>query len=212
MGDGASSTESSVSVRQGPRQWHRPSYLDDWSKPAFLLEEYAFTEPLLQKHRDVQFWAGNQIGFLTEAAIEELASRGRSLEQVVEALKKGLRSHFRADTEQFLQRHPIAASDRNARTIGHLIMRWEAALGVAGEIMINTPDRFLRRFYDPGSWYKFATPAVIEIIRGGEGEGVCQAVNRDFTFRMNRISAAGDPFDEWVVERVDQSSAGRHLP
>ena len=70
------------------RQWSRPSHLDSRKRPAFLVEEHAFGAALLKKHADVQFWAGNQIGFLTQAAIEELTSRGRTQEQAVEALKK----------------------------------------------------------------------------------------------------------------------------
>lgn len=183
------------------KQLVRPSYLDTWRRLDFNVEEYAFKTPLIQKHRDVQFWAGNQIGFLTQAALEELRSRGRSEEAAIEALKKYLREHFRRDAEEFLSQHPVSKKDRHARTIASLIMRWEAALGVAGETMINTPHRYLRRFYDPGDWYRFSTPQVIRVVREGEGEGVCLAVNSEFTFRMNRMSAAGDPFDEWVVEQ-----------
>jgi hypothetical protein len=188
-------------------QWQRPEYLDTWNRLDFNVEEYAFKTPLIQKHRDVQFWAGNQIGFLTQAAIEELVSRGRSEEEAIDALKKNLREHFRQDAEAFLRQHPLDDKDRHARTIASLVMRWEAALGVAGETMVNTPERFVRRFYDPGDWYRFATPGVVRVMREGEGEGVCLAVNPKFTFRMTRISAGGDPFDEWTVERRDGDSS-----
>jgi hypothetical protein len=196
---------SGSSAQQGTSEhlseFERPAYLDEWKKPTFLLEDYSFHTPLIKKHADVQFWAGNQIGFLTQAAIEELTQRGRTLDQAVEALKHDLREHFKTDTESFLKEHPIPERDRNARTIGHLIMKWEAALGVAGEIMVNTPERFVRRFYDPGDWYRLSTAAVIRVMLGGQGEGICLGVNPEYEFSLTRLSAAGDPFDEWMVEK-----------
>lgn len=191
-------------ARRSLKAFERPDYLDRWKKPSFLLEDYAFNTPLIEKHRAVQFWAGNQIGFLTQAAIDELTARGRSTDDAIEALKRDLRDHFRLDTENFLREHPIKDSDRNARTIGHLIERWEAALGVVGETMINTPDRFIRRFYDPGDWYRLATADAIRVMLGGQGEGICLGVNPKFAFRLTRISASGDSVDEWMVERRDE--------
>jgi hypothetical protein len=185
----------------GLKQWPRPEHLDRWTKPPFLLEEYAFKSPLIQKHGDVQFWAGNQIGFLAQAALEEIISRGRSEDEAIDALKRRLREHFRQDAESYLREHPIQDTDRHARTIASLILRWEAALGVAGETMINSPELYVRRFYSPGDWYRFMTPQVVRIVREGEGEGVCLAVDPNYAFRMTRISAGGDPFDEWVVGR-----------
>jgi hypothetical protein len=193
----------------GLQQWPRPEWLDRWRKPPYLVEEYAFNSPVIVKHRDVQFWAGNQIAFLTEAAIAELVSRGLAPEDVVERLKRHLRAHFEKDALEFLEGRPPGSWERNARTAGHLVMRWEAALGVSGEIMVNTPDRFLRRFYDPGDWYRFASPAVARVMLCGVGEGIASAVRPDLTYRLNRLSCAGSPFDEWVIERKDERSDGR---
>lgn len=183
-------------------EWERPRYLDTWGRPNFIVEEYAFKEPLIKKHKDVQFWAGNQIGFLTQAAIEELVSRGRSTEEAIEALKKNLRQYFQQETTELLDEHEVPAAARDARTAGHLFMRWEAALGVPGEIMVNTPDLFIRRYYDPGDWYQLSSPEVIRVMLEGQGEGISQAVDPALRFRVTRIAKAGDAFDEWEIRRT----------
>lgn len=184
------------------REFERPAYLDTWGRPSFIVEEYAFKEPLIKKHADVQFWAGNQIGFLTQAAIEELMSRGHAADQAIEALKRHLRSYFREETVKLLEERGVPTEARDARTAGHLFMRWEAALGVAGEIMVNSPDLFIRRFYEPGDWYRLSSPDVIRIMLEGQGEGISTAVHPDLRFRVTNIAKAGDAFDEWEIRRT----------
>jgi hypothetical protein len=186
------------------RQFERPSYLDTWGRPSFIVEEYAFKEPLIKKHADVQFWAGNQIGFLTQAAIEELVSRGRSTDEAISALKKNLRGYFHDETTRLLAEHEQPPA-RDARTAGHLFMRWEAALGVPGEIMVNSPDLFIRRFYDAGDWYRLSSPEVLRVILEGQGEGISKAVDPALRFRLTRIAKAGDAFDEWEIMRIHRS-------
>jgi hypothetical protein len=210
-GPGAAQAEEGVEGEEVPalQQWSRPEWLDRWRKPPYVVEEYAFNTPLIVKHRDVQFWAGNQIAFLTQAAIDELVSREMPLGEVEERLKAQLKEHFRRDALAFLEERPPGSWEANARTAGHLFMRWEGALGVAGEIMVNTPERFLRRFYDPGDWYRFASPAAARVMLCGVGEGIASAVRPDLTYRVNRLSCAGDPFDEWVIEPKDETSDGR---
>jgi hypothetical protein len=87
-------------------------------------------------------------------------------------------------------------------------MQWEAALGVSGEIMINTPECFLRRFYGGDPWDRHLSPLILDIM-GAEGEGLAAGISGErLTFRTNRYSCGGDPFDEWVVERRTRRASG----
>jgi hypothetical protein len=191
------------------RQWKRPEYLDRWGPPPFKNEEYLFREPMLQKHYDGMTWAGIQIALLTQAALDELEAHGLSAEEAAEKLKARLRDGRRIEGERFVKKNKISPADRDARLIGHLIMKWEAALGVAGEIMINTPTRFLRRFYGGKPWDDHLSALILDIM-GAEGEGLAQGISGGkLTFRTNRYTCGGDRFDEWVVEPIDQESVGR---
>jgi hypothetical protein len=193
------------------RQWERPSYLDTWGPPPFHNERYLFHEPTVKKHHDALVWAGMQIAFLTQAALDELAAMGMSAEDAAERLKNRLREARRAEAEKFIEEKGIPEDQRDARLIGHLIMQWEAALGVSGEIMINTPDRFLRRFYGGDPWDAHLSALILDVM-GAEGEGFAQGVSGGrLTFRTNRYSCGGDAFDEWVVEPVDEESVGRDV-
>jgi hypothetical protein len=194
-----------------PRQWERPAYLDSWGPPPVQNERYLFREPMITKHHDALVWAGMQIGFLTQAALDELEAMGVAPEDAAERLKKRLRDARREEAERFVEERGIPEDQRDARLIGHLIMQWEAALGVSGEIMINTPDRFLRRFYGGDPWDAHLSALILDIM-GAEGEGFAQGVSGGrLTFRTNRYSCGGDPFDEWVVEPVDEESVGREV-
>jgi len=190
------------------KQWKRPEYLDKWGKPPFENEKYLFEESLLKKHRDALEWAGIQIGHLMQAALEEMEALGISKKDAAERLKRRLREARRKEAEEWVRQNNIPEEERNARTIGHLIMRWEAALGVSGEIMINTPERFLRRFYGGDPWDRHLTALILDIM-GAEGEGLAQGINPKLTFRTNRYTCGGDAFDEWVVEPIDEVSVGR---
>jgi hypothetical protein len=193
------------------KQWKRPEYLDRWEPPPFKNEEYLFRESLLTKHYDGMTWAGTQIALLSQAALDELEAHGLTADQAAEKLKARLREGRRVEGEQFVRKNKIRPQDRDARLIGHLIMRWEAALGVAGEIMINTPTRFLRRFYGGKPWDDHLSALILDIM-GAEGEGLAQGISGGkLTFRTNRYSCGGDPFDEWVVEPIDEESVGRTL-
>jgi hypothetical protein len=194
--------------QQRVKHWQRPSYLDSWGRPPFENERYLFSESLVQKHHDALEWAGMQIGFLMEAALNEFESLGISKQEAAEKLKKRLREERRKEAEEFIRQNDVPLEARDARYIGHLIMRWEAALGVSGEVMINTPTRFLRRFYGGDPWDRHLTGLILDIM-GAEGEGLSQGINPNLIFRTNRYSCAGDEFDEWVVEPVDEESVGR---
>jgi hypothetical protein len=212
MSTSSADTQGSGS-RQSPatRQWERPRYLDTWGPPPFYNERYLFQEPTVKKHHDALVWAGMQIAFLTQAALDELEAMGMSADDAADRLKKRLREARRAEAEKFIEEQGIPEDQRDARLIGHLIMQWEAALGVSGEIMINTPDRFLRRFYGGGPWDSQLSALILDIM-GAEGEGFAQGVSGGrLTFRTNRYSCGGDAFDEWVVERVDEESVGREV-
>lgn len=192
-----------------PRQWQRPDYLDRWGPPPFKNEEYLFREPMLKKHHDAMTWAGVQIALLTQAAIDEMESLGLPQAEVIDRLKRRLREGRRREGERFVEEKGIPPEQRDARLIGHLIMQWEGALGVSGEIMINTPDRFLRRFYGGNPWDEHLSATILDIM-GAEGEGLAQGISGGrLTFRTNRYSCGGDPFDEWVVEPIDEESVGR---
>ncbi len=191
------------------KQWERPKYLDEWGPPPFQNEKYLFEEPMIKKHHDALVWAGMQIGFLMEAALEVLEEVGVPKAEAAEKLKSKLREARRKEAEELVREKNIPPEERNARTIGHLIMQWEAALGVSGEIMINTPTRFLRRFYGGDPWDRHLTALILDIM-GAEGEGLAQGINPKLTFRTNRYSCGGDAFDEWVVEPIDEESVGRH--
>lgn len=194
----------------GLRQWERPGYLDAWGPPRFQNERYLFDEPMIRKHHDTRVWAGMQIAFLTQACLDELEEMGVAPEEAAERLKVRLREARRIEAEQFVEDNNIPPEERDARLIGHLIMQWEAALGVSGEIMINTPTRFLRRFYGGDPWDRHLSALILDIM-GAEGEGFAQGVSGGtLTFRTNRYSCGGDPFDEWVVEPIDEESVGRH--
>lgn len=191
------------------RQWERPEYLDRWGPPPFQNEKYLFEEPMLKKHYDAREWAGMQIAWLTQAALDELESMGVSPEAASKNFKARLREARRKEAEDFLKEHSIPEEDRDARLIGHLIMQWEAALGVSGETMINTPTRFLRRFYGGDPWDQHLSALILDIM-GAEGEGTAQGISGgSLTFRTNRYSCGGDPFDEWTVEPIDEVSVGR---
>lgn len=191
------------------KQWNRPAYLDKWGKPPFENEKYLFHETMYKKHHDTLTWAGMQIGYLMQAALDIFEEMGIPKEEAAEKLKKNLREARKKESEEFVHKKNIPKEERNARTIGHLIMQWEAALGVSGEIMINTPTRFLRRFYGGDPWDKKLTALILDIM-GAEGEGLAQGINPNLIFRTNRYSCGGDKFDEWVVEPVDEESVGRH--
>lgn len=192
------------------RQWERPEYLDRWGPPPFQNERYLFEEPMIKKHYDARVWAGMQIAWLTQACLDELENMGVSPEEAAEKLKARLREARKEEAEQLLEDENIPPEDRNARTIGHLIMQWEAALGVSGEIMINTPTRFLRRFYGGDPWDRHLSALILDIM-GAEGEGLAQGISGGkLTFRTNRYSCGGDTFDEWVVEPIEEESVGRH--
>lgn len=190
-------------------QWERPSYLDEWGPPPFVNERYLFEEDMIRKHFDLRDWAGRQIAFIMQAAIDEIQELGLTVAEAREALMKRLRDGRRDEMEEHLKEDPIPEDRRDARTIGHGIMTFEGPLGVAGEIMINTPDRFLRRFYGGDPWDRHLTALILDIM-GAEGEGYAAAINPAFTFRTNRYSCGGDEFDEWVIERVEEESVGRH--
>ena len=190
------------------KQWDRPGYLDSWGPPPFQNERYLFRETMLQKHYDALVWAGNQIAFLMQAALDVLVENGIPLEEASEKVRLKLREARRIEAEAWVRENNVPPEQRDARTIGHLIMRWEAALGVSGEIMINTPTRFLRRFYGGEPWDSHLTALILDIM-GAEGEGLAQGINPNLTFRTNRYSCGGDSFDEWVVEPIDEESVGR---
>lgn len=191
------------------RQWERPAYLDEWGPPPFKNEEYLFRQPMLQKHFDAMTWAGIQIALLTQAALDTLEETGISAEEAAAKLKERLRDGRRIEGEKFVEENNIPPEQCDARLIGHLIMKWEAALGVSGEIMINTPTRFLRRFYGGKPWDDHLSALILDIM-GAEGEGLAQGISDGrLTFRTNRYSCGGDPFDEWVIEPIDEESVGR---
>lgn len=191
------------------KRWERPSYLDTWGKPRFENERYLFDEPMIKKHHDALVWAGMQIAFLTQAALDEFEVMGVPAQNVTDRLKARLRDARRVEAEKFMEEQQIPPEERDARLIGHMIMQWEAALGVSGEIMINTPDRFLRRFYGGDPWDAHLSALILDIM-GAEGEGFALGVSGGrLTFRTNRYSCGGDAFDEWVVEPVDEESVGR---
>jgi hypothetical protein len=198
-----------ASTKGALRQWERPEYLDRWGPPAFKNEEYLFREPMLKKHYDAMTWAGVQIALLTQAAIDEMEDLGVPKDEVIARLKKRLREGRRREGERFVKERKIPPRERDARLIGHLIMQWEAALGVSGEIMVNTPTRFLRRFYGGKPWDDHLSATILDIM-GAEGEGLAQGISGGkLTFRTNRYSCGGDAFDEWVVESVEEESVGR---
>ena len=113
------------------RQWDRPAYLDEWGPPPFKNEEYLFRQPMLQKHFDAMTWAGIQIALLTQAALDTLEETGISAEEAAERLKERLRDGRRIEGKKFVEENNIPPEQRDARLIGHLIMKWEAALGVS---------------------------------------------------------------------------------
>lgn len=191
-----------------PKGWDNPNYMEDWGEPPFLNEEYLFADNWQQKHHDACEWAGNQIGFLMQAALDLFEEHGISRQEASEKLRTKLREARKKEAEQLVRELDMPPEERNARTVGHLIMRWEAALGVAGEIMVNTPTRFLRRFYGGDPWDRHLTALILDIM-GAEGEGLAQGINPRLVFRTNRFSCGGDPFDEWVVELVEEESVGR---
>lgn len=204
-------TSQSADESSALREWQRPAYLDSWGPPPFQNERYLFSEPTVKKHYDALVWAGMQIAFLSQAALDELESAGVAPERAAEGLKTRLRDARRAEAERLVEEQAIPEDQRDARFIGHLIMQWEAALGVSGEIMINTPDRFLRRFYGGDPWDARLSALILDIM-GAEGEGFAQGISGGrLTFRTNRYSCGGDAFDEWVVEPVDEVSVGREL-
>ena len=191
------------------KQWDRPGYLDEWGPPPFKNEEYLFRQPMLQKHFDAMTWAGIQIALLTQAALDTLEETGISAEEAAERLKERLRDGRRIEGKKFVEENNIPPEQRDARLIGHLIMKWEAALGVSGEIMINTPTRFLRRFYGGKPWDDHLSALILDVM-GAEGEGLAQGISDGrLTFRTNRYSCGGDAFDEWVIEPIDEESVGR---
>jgi hypothetical protein len=190
-------------------QWERPPYLDAWGPPPFLNERYLFEEDTMRKHYDLRDWAGRQIAFIMQAALDELGELGLSTGEARSVLMKRLRDGRRQEMEEHLKEHPIPKDQRDARAIAHSMMIFEACLGVAGEIMVNTPDRFLRRFYGGDPWDRHLTALILDIM-GAEGEGFAQAINPEFIFRTNRYSCGGDEFDEWTIERLDEESVGRH--
>lgn len=192
------------------KHWKRPEYLDKWGPPAFQNEKYLFSESMITKHKDALEWAGMQIGYLMQAAIEVIAELGGDKREAVERLKSKLRDARKKEAEEMVREGRIPPDERNARTIGHLIMKWEAALGVSGEVMINTPERFLRRFYGGDPWDRHLNALILDVM-GAEGEGLAQGINPSLTFRTNRFSCGGDAFDEWVVEPIDEDSVGRQL-
>jgi hypothetical protein len=196
-------------AKKAMRHMERPRYLDSWGPPFFKNEQYLFRETMLTKHQDAMKWAGVQIALLTQAAIDEMETLGLKQEEIIDRLKSRLREGRRREGEAFVKEHSIPPDQRDARLIGHLIMRWEAALGVAGEIMINTPTRFLRRFYGGRPWDDHLSATILDIM-GAEGEGLSQGISGGkLTFRTNRYSCGGDAFDEWVVEPTDEDSVGR---
>lgn len=189
-----------LDTTKGLKQWPRPRHLDEWGPPPFKNEQYLFESSMHQKLHDALEWAGNQIGFLTRAALEELKALGVSQEQAVEGLKKELREFRRKEGEEWVKKHDVPLAQRDARLLGHLIVRWEAALGVPGEIMVNTPDRFVRRFYKAEPWYKYMSPEVLSVMDAGP-EGLIAGINPEFVFHRDKAKAAGDKFDQWTVER-----------
>jgi len=190
------------------KHWERPAYLDNWGPPPFQNERYLFHETMLKKHYDALVWAGNQIAFLMQAALDVLVENGIPLEEASDKVRLKLREARRKEAEEWVRENNVPLEQRDARTIGHMIMQWEAALGVSGEIMVNTPTRFLRRFYGGEPWDNHLTALILDIM-GAEGEGLAQGINPKLTFRTNRYSCGGDPFDEWVVEPIDEESMGR---
>jgi hypothetical protein len=191
-----------------PKQWKRPDYLDSWGPPYFQNEQYLFREPMIKKHYDAMTWAGNQIGFLMQAAIEAIVETGGSKAKAMDLLKSKLREARKKEAQALMEEKKIPMEERNARLIANMCLQWEAALGVSGEVMINTPERYLRRFYGGDPWDKHLNGLILEIM-GAEGEGMAQGINPKLTFRTNRYSCAGDPFDEWVIEPIDEESVGR---
>ncbi|HZD67653.1 MAG TPA: hypothetical protein VFA45_01635 [Actinomycetes bacterium] len=196
-------------TQEASPRWERPAYLDEWGPPPFLNERYLFEEDMMRKHFDLRDWAGRQIAFIMQAALDELAELGVPVSEAREALMRRLRDGRRQEMEEQLRAQPIPDDQRDARAIGHGVTTFEACLGVPGETMINTPDRFLRRFYGGDPWDRHLTALILDIM-GAEGEGYAAAVNPAFTFRTNRFSCGGDEFDEWTIERVEEESVGRH--
>jgi hypothetical protein len=190
-------------------EWQRPPYLDEWGPPIFSNERYLFAEDMMVKHFDLRDWAGRQIGFIMSAAISELEKLGLSTYDARAALMRRLRDGRKKEMEETLKKAPIPDDQRDARAIAHSMMIFEACLGVMGEIMINTPDRFLRRFYGGDPWDRHLTALILDIM-GAEGEGFAAAINPRYTFRTNRYSCGGDEFDEWTIESIEEESVGRH--
>jgi hypothetical protein len=206
----AKATATANNNRKAIKHWERPSYLDTWGPPKFQNERYLFREPDRKKHYDALVWAGNQIAFLMQAALDVLGEHGIPEEEASEKLRLRLREARREEAEEFVRKNKLKPEDLDARTIAtEGILPWEAALGVSGEVMINTPTRYLRRFYGGDPWDQHLSALILDIM-GAEGEGMAQGMSGGrLTFRTNRFSCGGDPFDEWVVEPVDEDSVGR---
>lgn len=190
-------------------QWERPAYLDEWGPPVFNAEAYLFREDMMRKHYDLREWAGRQIAFIMQAALDELTELGVSTGEARAALMRRLREGRKQEMEEELAQNPLPADQRDARAIGHSVTIFEGALGVPGETIISTPTRYLRRFYGGDPWDRHLTALILDIM-GAEGEGFAAAVNPQLTFRTNRYSCGGDEFDEWVIEPIDEESVGRH--
>lgn len=202
---------TATAVRREPtKHWERPSYLDTWGPPKFQNEKYLFREPTIKKHYDALVWAGNQIAFLMQASIDVLVDNGVPEGEASEKLRLRLREARRKEAAEFVHKNKLKPEDIDARTIAtEGILPWEAALGVSGEVMVNTPTRYLRRFYGGDPWDQHLSALILDIM-GAEGEGMAQGMSGGrLTFRTNRFSCGGDPFDEWVVEPVDEDSVGR---
>lgn len=163
---------------------------------------------MLQRQQEGLDWTAHHIAYIMQSAIDALKDIGVSDEDARESLMKRLRDQRRKEVQEWLSENPLPEGERDARTAGLLIMQWEAALGVDGEIMVNTPERFVRRFYGGDPWSRHLT-GLINDIMGAEAEGFAQGVNPKLTFRTNRMSWIGDPYDEWVIEPMDEGSAGR---
>jgi hypothetical protein len=90
-------TATANNSRKAVKHWERPSYLDTWGPPKFQNERYLFREPDSRKHYDALIWAGNQIAFLMQAALDVLAEHGISEEEASEKLRLRLREARREE-------------------------------------------------------------------------------------------------------------------
>jgi len=90
------------------------------------------------------------------------------------------------------------SSEPDARAIGREIMRFEEGWDLRGEVLEDAPDRFARKItHCPWS---HLSPLGCRVFAWWM-EGFCQGMNASFSYRLEKLTPAGDKYCLWSVTR-----------